>query len=338
MLNEMLLAIFMAFLFLFTLTNGFIDGGSLVATVITTRILPPLTGLIVVIICEIVGLFLLGHHVIQTFGRIVIFPEAGRSLWLLSVIAAGLLGALIWNFLMWLLSLPSSSSHALLGGLLGAVMAAFGWQGLNHPQVFKVFLFLAIVPVCGAIAGYVLTLFTRWIGEHLTPAAGIFFRALQVVSLIGVALAHGSNDGQKNMGMLFLALTAAGLTVHPEAMPLWAYLFCGGGIALGVVFGSGRIIKTVGHRLFKIDPVESFCAETGTFALVAASSLAGYPMSTSHVMSTSILGAGIAVHPRGVRWELAVEMMLSWLITVPVAAALAAVLVEIMKMNSHVVS
>jgi PiT family inorganic phosphate transporter len=318
--------------FVFGLTNGFIDGGGLVSTVITTRALEPFGALMLVACGELLGLFILGQAVTYMLAQhLVNFPVGSSALQMLSVLTCALLGALIWNVSMWRLALPSSSSHALVGGLAGALICEYGKNGIAWPVFVKIFLFLGCVPLVGSVLGFLFARLTYRLGEYLTPAASGFFRFLQILSLGGSAMVHGSNDGQKCMAMMLLAVLAVNRSLALPVLPWPVVLFCGGALALGIVFGSRRIIRTLGKRLYRVESLQGVSAGTSTVLLVGLSSILGYPMSTTHVMSSSILGAGFAVQPRGVRWDLAGEMGMAWLATLPAAAVLAALIVWIMR-------
>jgi PiT family inorganic phosphate transporter len=320
-----------ALAFVFGLTNGFIDGGGLVSTVVTTRALEPFAALMLIAACEIAGLFLLGQAVARMLAHhMVVFPASAPPRETLGVLASALAGALVWNTGMWRLALPSSSSHALVGGMVGALLSQYGVHGVDWPVFVRIFVFLGIVPIAGAFLGLVLARLTYWVGGFMTPAEGKVFRVLQILALAGMALVHGSNDGQKSLAMILLALAAVGGGHFPDGdLPWPLLLLCGAALALGVIFGSRRIIRTLGKRLYRVEALQGFCAETSALLLVGASSLLGYPMSTTHVMSTSVLGAGVAVHPRGVRWDLVGGIGLVWLVTIPAAAGLAALIVKL---------
>jgi PiT family inorganic phosphate transporter len=244
----------------------------------------------------------------------------------LAVLVAALLGALGWNLVMWKLALPTSSGHALLGGLVGAFVGAYGFDHIHWDVFVRMFLLLGLVPLAGALLGYGLSRFTYWIGEFMTPAWGGILRRLQIASLAGSALAHGSNDGQKTMVMIGLAMAAAGMNGMQRSLPWPVTFLCGLALMTGLVLGSKRIIQKLGQKLYRVQPLQGVCAQTATALLVGASSLVGYPMSSSQLISTSLLGAGVAVHPRGVRWELVTDIGLAWLITLPTAAVVSGVL------------
>ncbi len=325
--------------FIFGVTNGFLDGGSLVSTVIATRAMEPAAAIILVATCEMAGLFLFGHAVIHTFGfQLLQTDPAGSSQKFLIVLVCALSGALVWNLAMWNWALPSSSSHALLGGLAGAVTGGYGLAGLHWPAFLHVVLLLGIVPLVSLTASFGLSKALYWLGEFATPAVGSVLERMQVAALAGLALSHGSNDGQKCMGVILLTFLALGHgSVGSSALPGWATLFCGTALATGVIAGSRRTLTTMGRRFYRIQNLQGFCAQTASFALVAGSSLAGVPMSTAHVLSGAVIGAGAAVRPGSVRWALAGDIALAWLVTIPASAALAALGTQVFFRVLHVV-
>ncbi len=319
--SHVLLGIVLVLIFCFALTNGFLDGGGIVSTVITTRVLEPLPALVLVASCEMLGVSLFGHAVVQTIGlNMISFPTNTSSKEILSILLAGVTGALAWNSTMWRLSWPSSSSHALLGGLLGATWARFGSEAIRLLVVIKILIGLAVVPLVAVLLSFLLARFVYWAGEYLSPAVSGVLRGLHILVLAGVALAHGSNDGQKNLALVLLALLAVGKGASSGHMPVWIGLICGAALGLGVIFGSRRTVQTVGQGFYRIQNLQGLSAETAAMLLVGASSIAGFPMATSHVMSGSVLGAGAAVQVRRMRWDLAGDITLAWLFTIPAAA------------------
>ena len=325
----------------FALTNGFLGGASLASTVILTRVMETPAALLLVAICEILGVVLLGQAVSHTMAyHILIIPASVTPMDMLSVLTAALSGALVWNVGMWRMALPSSSSHALIGGLLGSSLAASAGWGVQWGMVTRIFLLLAVVPVIGAVASYLFSRFSAWIGEFLTPSVGGPFRTLQIFALAGVSMAHGSNDGQKSIGMIWLALaafqgTAAGVSKGANVL---VSLLVGTAMAFGMLFGSRRIIRTVGRRLYHVQTLESFCAQMSGMIMVGASSWLGYPMSTTQVASTTVLGAGAASHFRGVRWDVAQDIVVAWVVKIPAVALLSAGLIWSFNEVRHVVS
>jgi PiT family inorganic phosphate transporter len=323
---------------IFGITNGFIVGGSLVSAVITTRALEPLTALLCVAVCEIAGVFLLGQEVARMLGReLVVLPVHGSSERMLLVLVSAVAGALVWNFAMWRWALPTSSGHALVGGLAGSFIGAYGLAGIHWDVFIRIFALLGVMPLMGALTGYGLSRFGYWVGEFLAPAWGRVFRGVQVFALAGVSLTHGSNDGQKTMAIMILAIAARGAVPAPHGIGWQGTLVCGAALAVGLIFGSRRVILNVGRRLYRVQPMQAVCAQTSTMLLVGMSSLAGYPMSSSQLISTSLLGAGVAVHPRAVRWDLVGEIGLAWLITLPTSGLFAAGLVWSLQRITHVV-
>lgn len=318
---------------LFALVNGFIDGGGLVSTVVTTRILDPLPAVLLVAFFELTGLLLLGHAVTRTVGQgLIAFPSTAPALGMMAVVMAALLGATLWNIVMWRMGFPSSSSHALIGGLAGAALAAYGWNGLSWPTFLRVFVLLGIVPALATLLSYVMAKAVYWVGEFATPAVGALARYLNIGALVGMAMVHGSNDGQKAVGIILLgSVVLTRGDPSTAGVPLWMFLLCGSAIGLGVIFGSRRTLQTVGKGIYRVQVLQGLCAESSAMLLVGASSLAGVPMSTTHVMSTSVLGAGVARQPRGVRWSLVGDIGLAWLSTIPAAALVAALWVGLFK-------
>jgi len=324
-MTSTLLILVMVLIFGFALTNGFLDGGGIVSTVITTRVLEPLPALLLVAGCEILGIFLLGRAVVRTINdQMILFPSSATPTGILSMLISAMAGALTWNTAMWRFSFPSSSSHALLGGLLGAAWAHLGSHAVAWPIVMKILIGLGVVPLAASMISFFLARFFYWLGQYLTPGVSGVMRGIHVLVLAGMALAHGSNDGQKSLALVLMALTALGKV--PGQSTWIIALGCGLTIGLGVLVGSRRTVQTVGQGFYRIQNLQGLCAGTAAMVLVGASSVAGFPMATSHVMSSSVLGAGAAVRPRGIRWDLAGGIGIAWLLTIPASALLAAFL------------
>jgi inorganic phosphate transporter, PiT family len=310
--------------FFFAMTNGFLDGGGIMSTVVTTRALNPLPALVLVASCEAAGLFVLGRAVAQTVGlRLVMFPAAASPERILSVLGCAIIAALLWNIVMWRLSLPTSSSHALIGGLLGSILMGFGFGAIRWSVAVKILVFLGVGPWLAAGVGFALSRIFRWSGQWTSPSVSGILRRLHAAVSGGLALAHGSMDGQKSLAVMWLALGAveSSFTSPPRAL---LPILCGSALALGVVLGSQRTLQTLGRDLYRVQPLQGFCAETAAMALVTASSLVGWPMATSHAMSSAVLGAGAAVRPKGIRWRVAAEIALAWMFTIPAAGMLSA--------------
>jgi len=320
----------------FTMTNGFLDGGGIISTVVATRAMNPFPALVLVASCEAAGLFVLGHAVARTVGlRLFSFPLAAAPERILWVLACALLGALSWNLLMWRLSLPSSSSHSLIGGLLGASLMGFGVSSIRLPVAVTILILLGIGPWVAAVTSFLLSRLLRWFGQWVVPAVTIILHKLHGAVSGGLALAHGSMDGQKSLAIMWLAMaccSTGGSRIHSAAPFL-----CSGALMLGVILGSNRTMRTLGRGLYPMLSHQGLCAETAAMAVVGASSLIGWPMATSHAMSSAVLGAGAAVHPRGIRWGTASEIVLAWIFTIPCSGLFAAVLFGLLQRGFHVV-
>jgi PiT family inorganic phosphate transporter len=320
----------------FAMTNGFLDGGGIISTVIATRAMNPFPALILVASCEAAGLFVLGHAVARTVGlRLFAFPSNAAPEKILWVLACALIGGLSWNILMWRLSLPSSSSHSIIGGLLGASLSGFGISAIRLPVAVTILILLGVGPWVAATTSFLLAKAVRCLGQWVVPAVnGILHKVHGAVSG-GLALAHGSMDGQKSLAIMWLAITSCARSdswIHPVAPFL-----CSGALTLGVVLGSNRTMRTLGRGLYPMQSDQGLCAETAAMLVVGAGSLIGWPMATSHAMSSAVLGAGAAVHPKNIRWGTASEMALAWIFTIPCSGLFAAVLFSLLQRGFHVV-
>lgn len=266
-MNDVLFIAVMTLILGFTMTNGLMDGGGIVSTVIMTRTLEPFTALCLVACCEIAGVFLFGHAVVRTVGlTMVSFPGGADVTMKLGTLLSALTGALVWNTAMWRLSLPSSSSHALLG-LIGATWQRFGLGALSLPVIVKVL----IKSCCGAArrraGGVSLSTTSYWVGSFMTPAWGRVFRALHVATLAGIALVHGSNDAQKAMAIILIAVVSVGMVASVATTPL--VMLCGAGLAFGVIFGSRRTIQTVGKGFYRVQDLQDSARRAPRWRLLA---------------------------------------------------------------------
>lgn len=297
----------------------------MVATIITTGALSPRKALLMAAICEFAGPFLFGTAVAQTIGKSIIdistFDTKVLSL-SISLVIAALIGAIAWNLMTWFWGLPSSSSHALVGGLVGAVWVAYGpdkilWKGLLY--VVSV---LIISPILGLIFGTLFFKITLRLSQNATPKAKYFFNRMQILSSIALSLSHGANDAQKSMGLITLSLVILGLspTFH---IPFWVVAACSAAIALGTASGGWRIIKTLGSKIYRLRSVHAFCAQTSSAAVILGAALLGGPVSTTHVVSSSIMGVGAGQRISAVRWGVAKNIIVAWFITIPASAVMA---------------
>jgi PiT family inorganic phosphate transporter len=309
----------------FGYTNGFHDAANVVATIIATGAMTPRMALGMAALGEFIGPFLFGTAVAQTIGENIIdistFDTKVLSL-SISLVIAALIGAIAWNLITWFWGLPSSSSHALVGGMVGAVWVAYGpdkilWKGLLY-----VITVLILSPVLGLIFGTLFLKATFYLFRNASPKAKYFFNRMQIISSIALSLSHGANDAQKPMAIIMMSLVILGIspTFH---IPFWVIASCAVAISLGTASGGWRIIKTVGSRIYRLRSVHAFCAQTASAAVILGASLVGGPVSTTHVVSSSIMGVGAGQRISAVRWGVAKNIVVAWFITIPVSAAMA---------------
>jgi len=303
----------------FDFLNGFHDSANIVATVISSRAMSPRRALLVTGVGEFLGPFLFGVAVAETIGRDVVDPAAVT----VGTILAAVLSAIAWNVLTWLLGIPSSSSHALIGGLVGAVGASAGLGTVRLAGLGRVFLSLFLSPLLGLAVGYSVMRATLFLARGASPRVNRLFRRLQWATSVGLALSHGANDAQKTMGILTMALVSAG--VLPQfVVPRWVVVVSAGAIALGAALGGWRIIRTLGGKFYRIRPIHGVTAQLAAGMVILGAALLGGPVSTTHVVSSAILGVGSGERLSKVRWGVAREIAWAWLLTIPLTALLAA--------------
>jgi PiT family inorganic phosphate transporter len=305
---------------LFDYINGFHDTANAIATSVSTRALSPRVAIAMSATANFVGA-LTGTAVAKTIGAGLVTPQAEGGL----VVAAALVGAIVWNLLTWRLGIPSSSSHALIGGLLGASAAAIGFGAWQVGGILgKVILPLVGSPIVGFAGGFALMVVIFNLFRRAHPKTmNDRFRRLQVLSAAFMAFSHGSNDAQKTMGVMTLALVSAGII--PEfKVPLWVIILAASAISLGTAAGGWRIIRTMGSKVVKLDPVHGFAAETTAASIIFGASALGMPVSTTHVISSAILGVGSSDRFRAVHWGVARRIGIAWVLTLPASGAVAA--------------
>lgn len=318
----------------FDYTNGFHDAANVVATVIASRAMTPAQAVLVVGVFEFLGPLLGGTAVANTIGSFVDLGDLPATL-SVGVVLAGLAGAIGWNLLTWWRGIPSSSSHALVGALVGAVLTASGsghvvW-GLSEllqgrlEGVAKVLLALLLSPLLGFGAGFLLHKFLTLVFRAARPSLNRHLRRAQLVTAAGLAFSHGANDAQKSMGVLTLLLLLGGFVPHFE-VPLWVVMACASAMTLGTLSGGWRIVRTLGFAVYKVRPLHALDSQLASAAVVLSASLAGAPVSTSHVVASSIMGIGSSERPRRVRWNKAEEIALTWIVTLPASAAAGALM------------
>lgn len=322
----MTLYILVAGALLFDFLNGFHDSSNIVATVISSRALRPRAALYMTAIAEFVAPFIFGVAVATTVGRGLIDPNAISP----KVVIAAVLAAIIWNLFTWFIGIPSSSSHALVGGLLGSAILLEGWRVVQIPGLVKILVALFISPPIGLIVGYIIMNVVLRLFQNATPRINVIFKRMQIVTSIGLALSHGTNDSQKTMGIITLGLVASGYqeTFH---VPLWVIGASAGAIALGAALGGWRLIHTLGGRIYKIRPVHAFTSQTASAGVIMVAALLGGPVSTTQVVSSAIMGAGAAERVTKVRWMVAREMIFTWIVTIPTTAMGSAIIFLIIQ-------
>lgn len=306
------LVIFIIIALTFDFLNGFHDSANVVATAIASRAIPPNIALFMTAVANLVGPFLFGVAVATTIGNEVLEAEGVT----VQVAMAALVSAIIWNILTWLLGIPSSSSHALIGGFIGGAVSGYGFGVIHLPGLLKVFLGLFISPFLGVFLGWVGMRIMLYIGQWMTPRVNTFFRRSQWATSLALGLSHGTNDAQKTMGVLAMGLVAFGIL--PEfKVPLWVIFASASAIALGTVLGGWRLIRTMGSRFYRIRPIHAFSSQVGSTAVILGAALLGFPVSTTQVISSAIVGVGSAEGINKVRWNVAGQIVVAWLLTIP---------------------
>ncbi len=303
----------------FDFLNGVHGSSNILATVISSRAFRPSTALLIAGVGEFIGPFIMGFAVAQTIGAQIVDTQVVT----LKILVACLSGSILWNLLTWFLGLPSSSSHGLVGGLVGATLVGAGWNALRLPGLLKALIGLFGTPLIGFGLCFLLLRLILFLAAGATPRINDFFKQSQFVTTIILALSHGSNDAQKAMGVIVLCLLIGHL-LPAFTIPFWVIAATAAGMALGTVLGGYRLIRTVGGRFYKIRPVHSFTAQTASAVVLVGSSAIGWPVSTTQVISSAIIGAGSSDRISKVRWSLASEILVAWLVTMPVTALLAA--------------
>lgn len=305
----------------FDYVNGFHDTANAIATSVSTKALSPRNAIMVAASLNFLGA-LSGTAVAATIGKSIVAPENVTGLVLCSALAA----AIFWNLFTWYFGIPSSSSHALIGGLVGGVIAGFGFKTVLWQGFIKIFAGLIISPVVGMVGGSLVMTLLFWIFRGAAPArTNNTFRKLQILSACMASFAHGSNDAQKSMGIITMALVSGHL-IPIFSVPIWVKMACAAAMAAGTAIGGWKIIRTMGGKIFRIEPINGFAADFTSSAVIFLASHIGAPVSTTHVVSSSIMGVGAAKRFKGVRWNIARQIVIAWFITIP-SAALVSILV-----------
>ncbi|MDQ2818857.1 MAG: inorganic phosphate transporter [Pseudomonadota bacterium] len=307
----------------FDFMNGFHDAANAIATVVSTGVLKPQTAVAMAAVFNFIAIFVMGVHVAATVGKGTIDPNVVDQY----VIFGALVGAIIWNIVTWIGGIPSSSSHALIGGLVGAAVAKSGTGALVGGGLLKTVIFIVVSPVMGFILGSIMMLIVSWLFVKSTPRkVDTWFRRAQLFSAAAYSLGHGGNDAQKTIGIIWMLLIVAGVSTTADTRPpLWVIVSCYTAISLGTLFGGWRIVKTMGQKITKLKPVGGFCAETGGAITVFIATFMGVPVSTTHTITGAIVGVGSAQKMSAVRWGVAGNIVWAWIFTIPASAFMAAV-------------
>ncbi len=306
----------------FDFLNGFHDSANSIATVVSTRVLSPQHAVIWAAFFNFIAFLFFGLHVANTIGKGIIDINIVDS----QIIFGALMGACAWNIITWYFGLPTSSSHALIGGLVGAALVKAGTGSLVWSGIIKTLAFILISPVVGLFLGVVYGVIVHWIVRKSSPAkVDHWFRKGQLVSAALYSLGHGGNDAQKTMGIIASLLFSAGLLGKEFHIPFWVVISCQAAIAAGTMFGGWRIVKTMGQKVAKLRPVDGFCAEAGAATSLFVASAFGIPVSTTHTITGAIMGVGSLKRMSAVRWGVAGNIVWAWIITIPCSAAISAI-------------
>ena len=307
----------------FDFMNGFHDAANSIATVVSTGVLKPVTAVAFAAFFNLVAIFVFHLSVAATVGKGIVQPGVVDT----HVVFGALVGAITWNVLTWYYGIPSSSSHALIGGIVGAVMAKAGAGALIAAGIGKTVLFIFVSPTLGFLLGSLMMVLVSWVFRRATPSkVDRWFRRMQLVSAGAYSLGHGGNDAQKTIGIIWMLLIATGYTAAADKSPPgWVIISCYLAIAMGTLFGGWRIVKTMGQKITKLKPVGGFCAETGGAITLFLATALGIPVSTTHTITGAIVGVGSTRRASAVRWGVAGNIVWAWIFTIPASAFVAAV-------------
>ncbi len=314
-----LLIAIIAIALIFDFLNGFHDASNIVATMIASRAMSPRSALLISAVAHFAGPFLFGVAVATTIGSEVVDPEAITSL----VIISALTSAIFWNLLTWYFGWPSSTSHALVGGLVGAVVPAVGASAIYLNGLMKVLMALFLSPVLGLVLGYIMLKLIYFLSRGASPRVNSFFKRSQLATSLALALSHGTNDAQKTMGIIAMGMVTTGY-VSEFYVPWWVIALSAAAISVGTALGGWRLIETLGAKFFKVRPVHAFSSQLTSSAIILGAALLGGPVSTTQVVSSSIMGTGSADRVSKVRWTVGRDIAVAWMLTIPVSALLAA--------------
>jgi inorganic phosphate transporter, PiT family len=312
----------------FDFINGFHDSANSIATVVSTKVLSPVAAVGLAATFNFLAFLIFPLKVATTIGKGVIHAEIIT----LTLIASAIVAAIIWNLITWYLGLPSSSSHTLVGGLVGAGIAGSGFGSVIYSGVIKIAIFIVVAPILGMVISFIISVIVLHIVKNYSPSSvDKHFRRLQLLSASAFSLGHGGNDAQKSMGIIWVALIATNQVAKDAPIALWIVLSCHAAIALGTLFGGWRIVKTMGQRITKLKPFEGFCAETaGALTLFGATHF-GIPVSTTHTITGSIIGVGATKRLSAVKWGVTSKIFWAWILTIPVSGIIGAAMYSLLQ-------
>jgi PiT family inorganic phosphate transporter len=320
--SVVVLVILIGLALLFDFMNGFHDAANAIATVVSTRVLKPQTAVAMAAVFNFVAVLIFPLTVAATVGKGTIDPMVVDQY----VVFGALIGAIFWNFVTWFFGIPSSSSHALIGGLIGAAVAKAGTGALVSAGLIKIIVFIILSPLLGFVFGSLMMILVSWLFVGATPRRiDKWFRRMQLISASMYSLGHGGNDAQKTIGIIWMLLIAAGQIKAGDGVPMWVIVSCYTAISLGTLFGGWRIVKTMGQKITKLKPVGGFCAETGGAITLFIATALGVPVSTTHTITGAIVGVGAAQKMSAVRWGVAGNIVWAWMLTIPASAFVAGV-------------
>jgi PiT family inorganic phosphate transporter len=315
-----ILVVVIALALLFDIINGFHDAANSIATIVSTKVLTPIQAVVWAAFFNFIAYLIFGLHVANTVGKGIVHTEIVT----LPLLVAGLSASILWNLLTWWFGIPSSSSHTLLGGFVGAAIAHAGFHSVFYSEVFKIIAFIVLAPLIGMVVSIIISVILLNVCRKLSNRkVDKVFRKLQLLSAAAYSLGHGANDAQKVMGIIYVALIASSKISAQHTIPMWVVLSCQAAMAIGTLMGGWRIVKTMGTKITHLRPFEGFSAESAGALTLFGTSLLGIPVSTTHTITGAIIGAGATKRLSAVRWGVTVNIIWAWVLTIPVTALLA---------------
>lgn len=327
-----LLIVVIALTLIFDVINGFHDAANSIATIVSTKVLTPFQAVVWAAFFNFIAFLVFGLHVANTIAKGIVRPDVVT----LQVVLAGIIGAIIWNLITWWFGIPSSSSHTLMGGFVGAAIAHSGFDSVYYSGILKIVSFIVLAPVIGMLVSVFISFLLLNITRKLSHKSGNkIFRRLQLFSAAAYSIGHGANDAQKAMGIIFVALIAGNLLTPEDEIPFWVVMSCHSAMAVGTLMGGWRIVKTMGTRITHLSPFEGFSAETAGALTLYSTSILGIPVSTTHTITGAIIGAGATRRLSAVRWGVTKSIVIAWIITIPITSIISAIIYFISLLIFH---